>query len=387
MIPYGKQSISEDDIKVVVDILKSDWLTQGPAVAEFEQSVAKMCSVNHAVAVNSGTSALEIACQALGLGPGKRLWTVPNTFVASANCGLRCGASIDFVDITPDTHNMSVDALTRKLVEAEAENKLPHIVIPVHFAGHSCDMKSIGTLAKQYGFKVIEDAAHAIGGTYDGKAVGSCIWSDVTVFSFHPVKIITAAEGGMALTNNQSLARDMELRRSHGITKSPERMTKTNAEPWHYEQCILGANYRLTDIQAALALSQLTRIDKFIARRREIAAEYNSAFEPLKSIITPVERPDTQSSWHLYTIEIVGEANNRRKLYDILKLNGLGVQIHYIPVHLQPYYRMLGFSEGNYPIAENYAGRTISLPLYPAMTDDEVAHVIDLVKSASGEAY
>ncbi|MBI08020.1 MAG: UDP-4-amino-4,6-dideoxy-N-acetyl-beta-L-altrosamine transaminase [Rhodospirillaceae bacterium] len=383
MIPYGKQSISKDDIEVVVNVLKSDWLTQGPTVPKFEQAIANKCNVKYAVAVNSATSALEIACQSLGLGPGKRLWTVPNTFVASANCALRCGASIDFVDITSDTHNMCVNALTRKLVEADTVNELPHIVVPVHFAGHSCDMKAIGTLAKKYGFKVVEDAAHAIGGTYDGNAVGSCKWSDATVFSFHPVKIITAAEGGMVLTNNHALAQDMELRRSHGITKSPEMFTKVDAEPWHYEQIILGANYRLTDIQAALALSQLKRINEFIGRRRNISAKYDAAFKPNQSIITPVERPDAQSAWHLYTIEIVGGPKNRKSLYDFLRSKGVGVQIHYIPVHLQPYYRDLGFREGDFPIAEKYASRTISLPLYPDMTDDDVAQVIDIVNSAS----
>lgn len=382
MIPYGRQSISDADIEAVVNILKSDWLTQGPTVPAFEKAVAERCGAKHAVAVNSATSALEIACQALGLGPGKRLWTVPNTFVASANCGARCGATIDFVDITPDTHNLCVDSLAQKLASAQISNELPDIVVPVHFAGHSCDMEAIATLAKKYKFKVIEDAAHAIGGTHADRHVGACQWSDITVFSFHPVKIITAAEGGMALTNNPDLAYDMELRRSHGITKAPLRLHKPDAEPWHYEQHMLGANYRLTDIHAALALSQLTRIDNFLSRRREIVNAYNEAFAGMNTISTPVERPGTQSAWHLYVIEVNAETDKRRSLFDHFRSKNLGVQIHYIPVHLQPYYRELGFNEGDFPIAETYAGRAISLPIFPAMSNDDVAQVIEIVKSA-----
>jgi UDP-4-amino-4,6-dideoxy-N-acetyl-beta-L-altrosamine transaminase len=382
LIPYGRQSISDADIAAVVNVLKSDWLTQGPTVPAFEQAVAARCGAKHAVAVNSATAALEIACQALGLGPGKRLWTVPNTFVASANCGARCGATVDFVDISPDTHNLCVESLSRKLASAQTSNELPDIVVPVHFAGHSCDMEAIADLAKEYDFKIIEDAAHAIGGTHEDRQVGACQWSDITVFSFHPVKIITAAEGGMALTNDPNLAYNMELRRSHGITKDPLRLHKPEAEPWHYEQHMLGANYRLTDIHAALALSQLTRIDNFLDRRREIVNAYNEAFASMNTISTPVERPGTLSAWHLYVVEVNAGMEKRRILFDQLRTNGLGVQIHYIPVHLQPYYREMGFSEGDFPVAENYASRAISLPIYPAMTNEDVAQVVKIIKTA-----
>ena len=311
-IPYGRQDISEADIQAVVDVLRSDWLTQGPAVPRFERSIAQYCGAEHALAMNSATSALHVACLALGLGPGDWLWTSPNTFVASANCGLYCGAQIDFVDIDSRTYNMSVTALEEKLIAAEHQGKLPKIVIPVHFAGQSCEMKSMRVLADRYGFKIIEDASHAIGGKYLGEPIGNCRYSDITVFSFHPVKIITTGEGGMALTNNAQVANQMALLRSHGITRDPAQMTHEADGPWYYQQIALGYNYRMTDIQAALGASQLTRLNEFIQRRRTLAAQYDEALRSLP-IIIPWQHPDTCSAFHLYPIRITGKKEDRKK--------------------------------------------------------------------------
>ncbi|MCE2510439.1 MAG: UDP-4-amino-4,6-dideoxy-N-acetyl-beta-L-altrosamine transaminase [Alphaproteobacteria bacterium] len=385
MIPYGRQDISDADIEAVVEVLRSDWLTQGPAVPAFEQAVAERCRVGFAVAVNSGTSALEVACQALGLGPGKRLWTVPNTFVASANCARRCGADVDFVDIAPDTRNLSPEALSKKLREAEKNNALPDVVVAVHFAGHSCDMELIAELAGTYGFRVIEDATHALGGTYKDAPVGSCRWSDIAVFSFHPVKIIAAGEGGMALTNDAGLAENMRMRRNHGITKDANRMKRPDDGPWYYEQHFLGANYRLTDLQAALGRSQLQRLDAFLDRRRAIVKAYHAAFAGIDAITLPVERPDTASAWHLYAIHVNGTSEKRRALFERLQADGLGVQVHYLPVHLQPYYRELGFGEGDFPAAEDHAARAISLPIFPAMTDDDIQTVVAITTKACAD--
>lgn len=385
MIPYGRQTISEEDIEAVTNVLRSDWLTQGPAVSAFEQAVLDFCGARFAVAVNSATSALEIACQALGLKDGGLLWTVPNTFVASANCGCRCGADVDFIDIEPDTHNLSVRALTEKLQSAKIAGRLPDIVVAVHFAGHSCEMESIHRLSQEYNFRVIEDASHAIGGSYKETVIGSCRWSDITVFSFHPVKIVTSGEGGMSVTNDPDLAHRMALLRSHGITKDPAYLEQKDCGIWYYEQQILGANYRMTDIQAALAVSQLSKLSDFLSRRREIVAIYNKGLAELSAISLPVERRDTKSAWHLYTIEVQGGDKERRRMFDHLRSEGLGVQVHYLPVHLQPYYREMGFSQGDFPIAENYSNRTISLPLFPSMTDEDIQTIISVVTQACSD--
>lgn len=374
MIPYGRQDIDDADVSAVVDVLRSDFLTTGPTIARFEDAMAAHAGVAHAIAVNSATSALHIACLALGLGPGDSLWTVPNTFVASANCARYCGASVDFVDINPVTWNIDVDALAHKLAEAEAAGALPRIVVPVHFAGQSCDMAAIGALAERYGFRVIEDASHAVGGSYAGRPVGCCAWSDITVFSFHPVKIMTTAEGGMALTADNDLAEAMRRMRSHGITRDPAAMQFSSTEPWYYEQLELGYNYRMTDLQAALGLSQMGRLPHFIERRNLLAERYEAAFVDL-----PVQRPQVaagiRSSWHLYTLRI-RTPFDRDLLFRQLRRDGIGVNVHYIPVHLQPYYRDLGFRPGQYPEAEAHGREALTLPLFAKMTDDEFDAVV-----------
>ncbi|MGO8755123.1 MAG: UDP-4-amino-4,6-dideoxy-N-acetyl-beta-L-altrosamine transaminase [Gallionellaceae bacterium] len=383
MIPYGRQDISKDDIQAVVDVLCSDWLTQGPAVPGFEQAVAGYCEAAHAVAVNSATSALHAACLALGLGPGDWLWTTPNTFVASANCGLYCGAQVDFVDIDSHAYNMSVRALEQKLAAAEQQGKLPHVVIPVHFAGQSCDMAGIHALGRQYGFKIIEDASHAIGGKYLGEPVGNCRFSDITVFSFHPVKIITTGEGGMALTNDAELARRMQLLRSHGITRETGEMTHAPDGPWYYQQVDLGYNYRMTDLQAALGLSQMQRLDEFVAKRHAIARRYDAQLAGLP-VVTPWQHPDNHSGLHLYVVRLrldqIGRSH--REVFEALHAAGIGVNLHYIPVYRQPYYEQLGFKAGYCPEAEQYYAEAISLPMYSAMTEAQQAIVIAALRDA-----
>lgn len=382
MIPYGRQHISQADIDAVVEVLRSDFLTQGPAVQKFEHAVANYCAATHAVAVNSATSALHLACLALDLGPGDWLWTSPNTFVASANCALYCGAKVDFVDIDPCTYNMSVEALAEKLHQAQACNTLPKIIIPVHFAGQSCDMVAIHALAQQYGFRIIEDASHAIGGSYRNEAVGNCRYSDITVFSFHPVKIITSGEGGMATTNSARLAERMTRLRSHGITSKPEQMQPRPAdEIWNYQQIGLGFNYRMTDLQAALGLSQLTRLVEFVQRRHTIAQRYNLAFADLP-IITPWQHPDAHSSYHLYPIRIRKNdaGKTQRQVYDALWNAEISVNLHYIPVYRQPYYEAMGFMAGYCPQAELYHREAISIPMYPALTHAQQDEVISALK-------
>lgn len=383
MIPYGRQTITQQDIDAVVDVLKSDWLTQGPTVQVFESGLATYCGVSHAVAMNSATSALHVACLALGLGEDDWLWTSPNTFVASANCGRYCGARVDFVDICPRTYNMSVPALEQKLHEAEQHGRLPKVVVPVHFAGQSCDMRAIRKLADQYGFHVIEDASHAVGGSYLGEAIGNCRYSDITIFSFHPVKIITTAEGGMALTNSPGLAERMHLLRSHAITRDESQMSNDSHGPWYYEQLALGYNYRMTDMQAALGVSQLQRLDEFVVRRRALAADYNAYLAEFP-VTLPWQSPDTQSAWHLYAIRlnVEDEGETRHRVFNSLRAAGIGVNVHYIPVHLQPYYGDLGYTEGMFPEAERYYRQAISLPLFPAMTEAQFNTVI----SALGDA-
>jgi len=376
MIPYGRQDITQADIDSVVEVLKSDFITQGPAVTRFEQAIADYCSVNYGVAVNSATSALHIACLALGLGTGDWLWTSPNTFVASANCGLYCGAQVDFVDIDPQTYNMSVDHLRDKLETAELEGRLPKIVVPVHFAGQSCDMKSIRALADRYGFKIIEDASHAIGGRYLDKAIGGCHYSDITVFSFHPVKIITTAEGGLAVTNDELLAKTMQYFRSHGITRDAEFMESASDGSWYYQQIELGFNYRITDIQAALGYSQLQRLDSYIEQRHQIRLRYDQLLSDL-SLVLPWQYPDSYSALHLYPIQIKPEAKiNRKQAFESLREKGVGVNVHYIPVHTQPYYQRFGFKPEDFPNALEYYQRTISLPMFSALKEDEQSVVV-----------
>ena len=383
MIPYGRQHISQADIDAVVAVLKSDFLTQGPMVPCFEEAVAGYCGTNHAVAVNSATSALHIACLALGLGPGDWLWTSPITFVASANCGLYCGAQVDFVDIDPHTYNLSSRALERKLEVAEREGRLPKVVVPVHLCGQPCEMQAIHGLSKQYGFRIIEDASHAIGGKYRGEPIGNCYYSDITVFSFHPVKIITTGEGGMALTNDTELAERMNRLRSHGISRNPGQMTHESDGSWYYQQIELGFNYRMTDIQAALGFSQLSRLDDFVARRHELSQRYDELISDLP-VTTPWQHTDSYSGLHLYVIRLHLDKINktRRQVFESLRSIGVGVNVHYIPVHTQPYYQSMGFTQGDYPEAERYYDEAITLPMYPNLTQALQDKVIQALKGA-----
>lgn len=381
MIPYGRQEITQADIDAVIEVLKSDMLTQGPAVPAFEAAVARRVGAQHALATNSATSALHVACLALGLGEGDLLWTVPNTFVASANCGRYCGASINFVDIDPRTWNLSVPKLREKLCAAKAAGRLPKVLIPVHFAGQPTDQEEIWTLARDYGVRVIEDASHAIGAERNGEVVGSCRWSEITIFSFHPVKIITTGEGGMAVTNDAALAARMALFRSHGITRDPACFVGEPAGPWYYEQQQLGFNYRMTDIQAALGSSQLKRLDEYISRRNELARRYNVALRALPLTLPFVEEANT-SAFHLYVVRVKRSETTRshREIVDALRQRGILVNLHYMPVHLQPYYRTLGFTPGQFPEAEAHGQEAITLPLFPTMTDamqDDVVHALE----------
>jgi len=383
MIPYGKQDINQADIDSVIDVLQSDFLTQGPQVPLFEKKVSDYCGSEFGVAVNSATSALHIACLALGLGEGDYFWTSPNSFVASANCGLYCGAKVDFVDIDPETYNMSVEKLERKLIQAKKDNKLPKIVIPVHFAGQSCDMKKIYSLSQEYGFNIIEDAAHAIGGKYLDRPIGGCQYSDITVFSFHPVKIITTAEGGLATTNDEALAERMRLYRSHGVTRDPRLITKQVEGLWHYQQVDLGFNYRMTELQAALGVSQIQRLDEFVAKRHTLQKRYDSLLNDDLPIIKPYQDQDSYSSLHLYPIQIDFEntSKTRQKIYDELWGNDIGVNVHYIPIHTQPYYENIGFEKGDYPNAESYYKGAISIPIFQGLTFEMQDEVVDNLKS------
>ena len=383
MIPYGRQNISQADIDAVLEVLQSDFLTQGPQIPLFEASVATYVGAEHAVASNSATSALHIACMALGLGPEDWLWTVPNTFVASANCGLYCGAKVDFVDIDPVSFNMSVAALEAKLAAAKAAGRLPKILVPVHLCGQSCDMKAIHELSQEYDFHIVEDASHAIGAKYMDKPVGDCRYSDITVFSFHPVKIITTAEGGIATTNDATLAERMSILRAHGITRDEGLMETPSDGPWYYEQIDLGFNYRMTDMQAALGRSQMARLDDFVARRNALADAYDKAFAD-SVVSTPVQSPDVYSSRHLYVIRVPTQANcaPHRQVFERLREAGIGVNLHYIPVHTHPYYRRLGFKPGDFPEAERYYAEAVSLPLFPDLTEAQQADVVASVHAA-----
>ena len=381
MIPYGKQNINQADIDSVVNVLQSDFLTQGPQVPLFEKTVAGYCGAEFGVAVNSATSALHIACLALDLGKGDYLWTSPNSFVASANCGLYCGAKVDFVDIDQKTYNLSAVKLEQKLIQAKKENRLPKIVIPIHFAGQSCDMKKIHSLSQEYDFKIIEDASHAIGGKYLDKPIGGCQYSDITVFSFHPVKIITTAEGGLATTNSKELAEKMQLYRSHGITRDESLMTNKPDGDWYYQQIDLGFNYRISELQAALGISQMQRLDEFVVKRHILQERYDLLLNGLP-IIKPYQNQDYYSALHLYPIQIdlEGVAKNRQQIFSELRQFGIGVNVHYIPIHTQPYYLQFGFKVGDFPNSEAYYDRAISIPLFHAMTVEQQDEVFGILK-------
>jgi len=383
MIRYGQQDITQADIDAVVEVLKSTNLTQGPAITRFEQDVSNYCNVKHAFAVNSATSALHIACLALNLGQGDWLWTTPNTFVASANCALYCGAKVDFVDIDADTYNLCPIKLEEKLVLAEKENRLPKVVVPVHFSGQPCNMQAIYNLSKKYGFRIIEDASHAIGGRYKDKPIGNCEYSDITIFSFHPVKIITTAEGGMAVTNDDELAVKLGLLRSHGITREPELMTKVMDGPWYYQQVALGYNYRMTDIQAALGSSQIERLDEYVTKRHSIANRYNKLLSELP-VVTPWQHQDSYSGLHLYVIRLELDKIEVTHLdvFNYLRSKDIIVNLHYIPVHTQPYYEKMGFKVGDYPEAEKYYQEAISIPMYPTLTTEQQDEVVNVIKEA-----
>lgn len=383
MIPYGKQEITQQDIDAVLDVLNSDFLTQGPQVPAFEKLLSEHTGSNYALAVNSATSALHIACLALGLESGDRLWTTPVTFVASANCGLYCGAQVDFVDINPDTYNMCPVKLEQKLIRAKQTGQLPKVVVPVHLCGQPCDMKAIAKLAKEYGFKVIEDASHAIGGKYFDKPIGNCEYSDITVFSFHPVKIVTTAEGGAAVTNNKALADKMALFRSHGITRDTALMKNESHGGWYYEQIDLGFNYRMTELQAALGVTQMQRLTNFIEARHRLSSRYNELLSNLP-ITLPYQLENTYSGLHLYVIRLKLDQIKltHKEVFEALRENGIGVNLHYIPVHTQPYYKEMGFKTGDFPEAEKYYQEAISLPMFHIMTDeqqDEVVRVLTKV--------
>jgi len=379
MIPYGKQDINDDDIKTVIDVLKSDWLTQGPKVPEFEQVIKQFCQVDYAVATNSATSALHLACLALEVKSGDIVWTSPVSFVASSNCALYCGASIDFVDIDLSTGNISVSLLKQKLYEANLKSHLPKVIIAVHLAGQSCNMQAIKLLADKYNITLIEDASHAVGANYKNRPVGCCQFSDITIFSFHPVKIITSAEGGMALTNCSSLARKMQLLRSHGITSSPAEMDQTSHGPWYYQQIMLGFNYRMTDLQAALGVSQLKRLSEFVKQRNVLAKNYERAFEhSALTCLTP--KPDTYSAYHLYIVLLPTiDKKTHKQTIEKLREKNICAHVHYIPIHLQPYYQNLGFNKGDFPVAEEYYSRAISLPLFPKLTASEQQYIIEIL--------
>ena len=381
MIPYGKQDINQADIDSVIDVIQSDFLTQGPQVPLFEKTVSDYCGAEYGVAVNSATSALHIACMALNLGKDDYLWTSSNTFVASANCGLYCGAKVDFVDIDPRTYNLSTEELERKLIQARQDNKLPKIVIPVHFAGQSCDMKKIHSLGQEYGFKIIEDASHAIGGKYLDQPIGGCQYSDITVFSFHPVKIITTAEGGLATTNDKEISERMQLFRSHGVTRDPELMIKKAEGDWYYQQVELGFNYRMTELQAALGVSQMKRLDEFVALRHQRQKRYDELLKNLP-VVAPYQDMDSYSALHLYPIQIQTDKvkNTRKEIFEALRKNDIGVNVHYIPVHTQPYYENMGFRKGDFPNAENYYESTISIPMFQGLTIEMQDKVVNVLK-------
>ena len=385
MIPYGRQNISEEDIEAVIKVLRSDFITQGPILPRFEEAIANQVGSAHCVACNSATSALHISLLSLGVGPGDLIWTSPITFVATSNAALYCGADVDFVDICPDTFNMDMDILAEKLKRAESDGRLPKVIVPVHMTGRSCDMKALDALRRCYGFKILEDASHAIGAYYEGEPVGSCAYSDLCVFSFHPVKIITTGEGGAITTNDSALSRKLSALRSHGITRDPIEL-ECNDGPWYYEQQSLGYNYRMTDIQAALGLSQITRLRAFVARRCELAQRYDRLLDKGQFALPRLDTDDTRSSWHLYVIRLPEGMDmlDRYHMFDKLRRDGIGVNVHYIPVTRQPFYRKLGFEPDLFPVAENYYKRAISIPLYYDMTESEQDMVVKSLTEPAG---
>lgn len=385
MIPYGRQDITQADIDAVIAVLKSDQLTQGPTIPRFEQCVTDYTGAKHALAVSNATAALHIACLAIDLGPGDWLWTTPNTFVASANCALYCGAKVDFVDIDPRTYNLCPQKLEAKLVQAQKVNRLPKVVVPVHLTGQPCDMATIHALGQKYGFKIIEDASHAIGGQYKHEPIGNGRYSDITVFSFHPVKIVTTGEGGMVLTNDDELATRLGLLRSHGITRNPALMTQPMDGPWYYQQVALGFNYRMTDIQAALGASQMTRLEGYVKRRHQIAHRYNELLEDLP-LTLPWQHPDSHSAYHLYVVRLQLECiqPSHRQVFEALRAQDIMVNLHYIPVHTQPYYQNMGFKPGDFPEAEQYYREAISIPMHVNLTDEEQVFVVGSLRMAMG---
>ena len=385
MIPYGRQDISETDIEAVVEVLRSDFLTQGPVVPAFEKAVASHCGIQYGVAVNSATSALHIACLALGVGPGDRVWTSPITFVASANCARYCGADVDFVDIDPRTYNMSVASLSTKLRQAEIDGTLPKVVIPVHLCGQPCDMEAIHALSLRYGFRIIDDASHAIGGRYKERPIGDGRFSDITIFSFHPVKTITTAEGGMAVTKDAQLANRMARLRSHGVTRDPTEMTKAPDGPWYYQQIELGFNYRMTEMQAALGLSQMQRLTEFVTKRHALAAAYNELLKDVP-VVTPWQHADGYSGLHLYVVRLKLDAiqASHREVFERLRVGGIGANVHYIPVYRQPYYAQMGFNPMDFPEAERYYAEAISLPMYPGLTAQQQKEVVHRLTTPIG---
>jgi len=386
MIPYGKQNISREDVDAVVRVLQSDFITQGPVLPRFEEAIAHRCGAVHCVAVNNATSALHISLLSLGVGPGDQVWTVPITFVATANAVLHCGADVDFVDICPDTFNMDIGGLERKLAQARADGApLPKVVVPVHLTGRSCDMAAIADLSGKYGFRVLEDASHAIGGHYDGKPIGACAHSDLCVFSFHPVKIMTTGEGGAITTNDPGLARKLSVLRSHGITRDPQEMERHDG-PWHYEQHCLGYNYRMTEMQAALGLSQLTRLDRFVAQRRQLAGRYDVRLEGSRYLLPSGDTPAFGSSWHLYVVRLPRGSPPLERLHLVEKLRsgGIGVNVHYIPVYRHPHYRRMGFSAADFPASESYYDRAVSLPLFYDMTERQQDEVVACLLEPQG---
>lgn len=383
MIPYGRQHIGDEEVEAVVAALTSELITQGPRVPAFEMAVAEAVGAEHAVAVNSATSALHIACLAVGLPSGGLLWTSPNSFVASANAGLYCGAAVDFVDIDPATLNMSVGALAAKLEAAEAEGRLPDVVVPVHFGGEPCDMAEIHALSQRYGFRIVEDASHAVGARYRDSRIGDCRYSDVAVFSFHPVKIVTTAEGGLATARDPEVAERMALLRSHGITRDERAMQGASHGPWYYQQVSLGFNYRMTELQAALGIAQMARLEGFLARREALASRYDALLVGLP-VRTQRRHPANRSALHLYVVH-VDEAEtgvSRRALFEALRAAGIGVNVHYIPIHTQPWYQALGFREGMFPAAEDYYRGAITLPLFPDMRDIQQNRVVESLHAA-----
>lgn len=380
VIPYARQQVSDADVRAVEEVLRSDWLTQGPVPPRFEKAVADYCAVPYGVAVNSATSALHLACRVLGVGPGDRVWTSPNSFVASANCALYCGADVDFVDVAPDSGNLCPEALARKLAAAQRYGALPKVVIPVHFAGRPCAMAAIAELAGRYGFRIVEDASHALGARYPDGRVGDCRYADLTVFSFHPVKLITTGEGGLVTCRDPALADALQRLRSHGITRDPGRLTRSAHGPWYYEQIELGYNYRMTDIQAALGLSQLRRLDEFIARRRVLARRYRDLLANLP-LDLPAQDPGEYSAWHLYVVRLA-DHDIRARVFEALRRQGIGANVHYIPIHTQPYYRELGFDWGDFPAAEDHYRRALTLPLYPQLAEADQDRVAGALREA-----